>query len=168
MAASELLVDGFQRVRDTVHNVLGTAGEKDLTFRIDPEANTVAWLIWHLTRVQDDHIAGVAGTDQVWLAESWHERFGLPFEPAATGYGQSSAEVAAVRVPAELLAGYHDAVLARTTAYLRTVADEDLDRVVDPNWDPPVTLSVRLVSILSDDLQHAGQAAFITGCARRR
>jgi hypothetical protein len=35
--------------------------------------------------------------------------------------------------------------------------------VVDDSWDPPVTVSIRLVSILADDLQHAGQAAYARG-----
>jgi hypothetical protein len=39
---------------------------------------------------------------------------------------------------------------------------------VDDYWDPPVTLGVRLVSIISDDLQHVGQAAFIRGVIERR
>ncbi len=40
---------------------------------------------------------------------------------------------------------------------------EDLDRVVDKRWNPPVTLGVRLVSILNDDVQHVGQAAYVRG-----
>jgi hypothetical protein len=39
--------------------------------------------------------------------------------------------------------------------------------VVDEKWDPPVTLGVRLVSMASDALQHAGQAAFIKGSLSR-
>ena len=50
-----------------------------------------------------------------------------------------------------------------TVAYLATVTPEDLDRIVDERWDPPVTLGVRLVSVVSDDLQHAGQAAYVRG-----
>ena len=46
---------------------------------------------------------------------------------------------------------------------MRGLTDRDLDRVVDERWDPPVTLGVRLVSVISDDLQHAGQAALIRG-----
>ena len=102
VSATDLLIDGFERVRGVVHRVLEDASEEMLTFRIDPGANTAGWLVWHLTRVQDDHIADVAGGDQVWIAQGWHERFGLPFEPTATGYGQSDADVAAVRVPASL------------------------------------------------------------------
>ena len=117
MAAVDLLIDGFDRVRESVHSVLAGATDEELTVRLDPEANTIAWLTWHLTRVQDDHIAGVAGSEQVWTADGWHERFGLPFAPEAIGYGDSAADVAAVRASADLLTGYHDAVVRRTVDY---------------------------------------------------
>jgi hypothetical protein len=167
MDHADLLVDAFTRVRDIVHHVLHGLPDAHLTARLDPEANTVAWLIWHLTRVQDDHVAEVAGREQVWLAGDWQQRFGLPFEPAAIGYGQGPDEVAAVRAPAELLRGYHDAVYAETVEFVRTLSADDLDRIVDRRWDPPVTLGVRLVSVVSDDLQHAGQAAYVRGVLTR-
>ena len=130
----------------------------------DGQANSITWLIWHLTRIQDDHIADAAGTGQVWLDGGWAARFGLPLDPADTGYGHDDAAVAAVRVPSgELLTGYHDAVFEQTTRYVAGLADDDLDRVVDKRWDPPVTLGVRLVSVISDDLQHVGQAAYVRG-----
>jgi uncharacterized damage-inducible protein DinB len=166
---AELLVDGFSRVHGLVHRVVDGLPEDRLTARIDPDANSIAWLAWHLTRVQDDHVAGVAGTEQVWTSDGWAERFGLPFDPSAIGYGHSSAEVGQVRgVPAEDLAGYHDAVHAASVAFVQKLTDADLDRVVDTSWDPPVTLAVRLVSVISDDLQHVGQAAFVRGVLDRR
>jgi uncharacterized damage-inducible protein DinB len=141
----------------------------ELCYRADPSANTIAWLVWHLTRIQDDHVADVAGVEQVWTSAGWYERFDLPFGPEQTGFGQDADDVAAVRVEtAEPLLGYLDAVHARTMAYVRTLTEGDLDRVVDTSWDPPVTLGVRLVSVVSDDLQHAGQAAFVRGIAGRR
>jgi len=168
MNSSEILIDAFGRVPGIVHRTLDGITPETLTERLDPAANSIAWLVWHLTRVQDDHVADAAQTDQVWTTGGWFERFDLPFEPSATGYGQDSDDVAAVRVPAELLAGYHDAVHDRTAEYLRTLSAADLDRVVDTRWDPPVTLAVRLVSVISDDLQHVGQAAFVRGIAARR
>ena len=109
-------------------------------------------------------MADVAGTEQVWTADGWADRFGLPFLPTATGYGHGSGEVAAVQVKSgELLTGYHDAVYQRTLRYLPGLTDQDLDRVVDTSWDPPVTLGVRLISVISDDLQHVGQAAYLRG-----
>ncbi|MEV6392420.1 mycothiol transferase [Nocardia xishanensis] len=163
MTSAQLLTDGYERVREVVHEAVDGLGEDALTFRIDPGANTVAWLIWHLTRVQDDHLADVAGTEQVWTAQDWYGRFGLPLDESATGYGDGPDDVAVIRAPAELLTGYYDAVHDQTLAFVRDLSDEDLAKVVDVRWDPPVTLGVRLVSVISDDLQHAGQAAFLRG-----
>ncbi len=168
VTSAELLADGFDRIHGLVHSVVEGLDTEQLAARIDPAANTIGWLVWHLTRIQDDHVAGVAGTEQVWTADGWTERFGLPFDPADHGYGHDAEQVGLVRVAGELLTGYHDAVHRRTLDFVRTVTDADLPRVVDAAWDPPVTLSVRLVSVLSDGLQHAGQAAFVKGLFARR
>lgn len=165
---AELLIEAYGRIGQIVHRVVDGLDEDALAARVGPEANSIAWLVWHLTRVQDDHVAHVAGTEQIWTANGWAERFGLPFDSSATGYGQTSDDVGNVRgVSAELLAGYYDDVSAASSAYLRGLTDNDLDRVVDERWDPPVTLAVRLVSVISDDLQHAGQAAFVKGLPAR-
>jgi len=167
MDVGALLTDGFGRVREAVHEVLRGADDEVLTFRPDAEANTIAWLVWHLTRVQDDHVCEVAGYGQRWTEGEWASRFSLPFEEVDTGYGHSPRQVATVRASAELLKGYHDAVSEETLRYLRAIGPGDLDVVVDDRWDPPVTLGVRLVSVLTDDLQHAGQAAYLRGLAQR-
>lgn len=158
-----VLVDGFGRVGALVHGVLDGIDEETLTARLGPEANTVAWLVWHLARVEDAQVADLAGSEQVWTTQGFAERFGLPFAPGATGYGQSPDEVAQVRTGAALLGEYLDAVRGVTDAYLARLQDGDLARVVDERWDPPVTVGVRLVSILGDVLEHAGQAAFVRG-----
>jgi uncharacterized damage-inducible protein DinB len=167
--SAELLADAFGRVHGTVHRVLDGLSEEQLTARLEPRANSIGWLVWHLTRVQDDHVADVAGTEQVWTAHRWAERFGLPYDADAIGYGQSSAEVGEFGgVSAEQLAAYYDDVHAASVEFVRGLSDSDLDRVVDTSWDPPVTLAVRLVSVISDDLQHVGQAAFVRGILERR
>ena len=169
MNTGDLLADGFGRIRDQVHAVVDAMTAEQLAYRVDAEANSIGWLVWHLTRVQDDHIADVAGSDQVWLADGWQQRFGLSLDPLATGYAHTPDEVAAVRVEShELLTGYHDATYQATIDYVRGLTDDDLDRVIDTSWDPPVTLGVRLVSVLSDDIQHVGQAAFVRGVIDRR
>jgi len=167
--AIDLLVDAFGRAQSDVTRALDGLTAEELNWRPDAEANPVAWLVWHLTRVQDDHVADLAGTEQAYTADGWARRFDLPLDDASIGYGHTSEQVAAVRVddPA-LLTGYHDAVYERTIAYLRTLSGEDLDEVIDDAWDPPVTRGVRLVSVVDDDIQHAGQAAYLAGLARRR
>jgi uncharacterized damage-inducible protein DinB len=169
MSSADVLIDAFGRIRETVHEAVDGLRPDDLAYRVDEGANTVGWLVWHLTRVQDDHIAEVAGLEQVWTRAGWVDRFDLPFDRLATGYGDKADDVAALRVSSgELLTGYHDAVYEQTIDYVRGLSDDDLPRIVDDRWDPPVTLSVRLVSVISDDLQHAGQAAFLRGLLLRR
>jgi Protein of unknown function (DUF664) len=168
MTSAELLADAFGRVRDVVHRVVDGLTPDQLTQRVDDRSNTIAWLVWHLTRIQDDHVAAVADVEQVWTARGWAQRCKLPFDPHATGYGQSADEVGSVRLTSELLCGYHDDVHAATARFVAGVTDADLDDVVDRSWDPPVTLGVRLVSVISDSLQHAGQAAFVRGVLERR
>lgn len=169
MDSRDLLLTAYSDVERDVRAALDGIDPALLTERLDPQANTIGWLVWHLIRVQDDHVAEVAGTEQAWTAAGWADRFGLPFEPAATGYGFSSEQVAATRVTdPDLLLGYLADVHRRTADFLRTLGDADLDRVVDRRWDPPVTLGVRLLSVIGDDLQHAGQAALLRGLLERR
>jgi Protein of unknown function (DUF664) len=169
MTSAELLADAFSRIREVVHRAVDGLTAERLAFRVDAGANSIAWLVWHLTRIQDDHVAEAAQAEQVWISGGWAERFGLPFDPRDTGYGHGADEVAAVRVESgELLVGYYDAVHTQTIRYVERLGDADLDRIVDRSWDPPVTLGVRLVSVIADDLQHAGQAAFVRGLLERR
>jgi uncharacterized damage-inducible protein DinB len=168
MTSADLLVDAFGRIRQVVHRVVDPLTPEQLAIRVDAEANSIAWLVWHLTRIQDDHVADAAQAEQVWTSRGWVERFGLPFDPLATGYGHRADEVAAVQVESgELLVGYHDEVHQQTIRFVERLGDGDLDRIVDTSWDPPVSLGVRLVSVVADDLQHAGQAAFVRGVLER-
>ncbi|MBO0747007.1 MAG: DUF664 domain-containing protein [Acidimicrobiaceae bacterium] len=169
MDTAGLLQDAYGRIHEIVHHALADLNADQLAYRPDPDANSIAWLVWHLTRVQDDHVADVAGTEQVWTSAGFCDRFGLPFAASDTGYGHRSNEVAAVAVDdPRLLVEYHDAVYDRTCSYLAKLTDADLDRIVDERWDPPVSLGVRLVSVISDNLQHAGQAAYVRGMNQRR
>jgi len=165
MTSAELLTDAFGRIAEVVHEAVEGLTASQLATRLDQDANSIAWLCWHLARVQDDHLVGAFGAEQVW--PGFTDRFGLPFGPDAIGYGHDSSQVALVQVSGDLLTGYQDAVHEQTVALVSGLIDADLSRVVDEGWDPPVTLGVRLVSVINDDLQHAGQAAFIRGVLLR-
>ena len=165
--SAELVGDTFSRVRETVGSVLDQTPEHRLADPPAPGANTVAWLVWHLTRILDDHTARAFGREQQWTSAGWYDRFALPFEPDDHGYGHSWDDVLAVQVDATDLRGYHDAVQDAVATMLEGVGDDELDRVVDDSWDPPVTLAVRLVSVVNDITQHAGQAAYAAGIIAR-
>jgi len=168
MTNAELLTDGYGRINELVERALRDATPDALAYRPDPDANSVAWLTWHLTRIQDSHLAEVMNGEQLWNSAGWADRFGLDLEATSTGYGHTSEQVGLLgSVSRDLLGAYHDDVHARTLGFLDGLSEDDLDRVVDTRWDPPVTLGVRLISVLSDNLQHAGQALFVRGIFNR-
>jgi hypothetical protein len=162
-----VLIDAFGRVRTSLHDLLGGLDKRILTERPAEGANPIGWITWHLTRVQDDHISVLADQKQVWFTQGWSERFNLPFDVVATGYGHMPAETASVAVSGELLLDYHDAVSSSTREYLRAIGPHDLDRVIDDTWEPPITLGARLVSVLEDNMQHVGQVSYVRGLLER-
>jgi uncharacterized damage-inducible protein DinB len=167
MRSRDLLLYSYEQIQENLRAALSGLAPEQLEHRPAPDANSIAWLAWHLARGQDVQVAAVAGHEQVWTAEGWADRCDLPFPPSANGYGFTSEQVAQVRgLTADQLLDYAAAVHARTAEFLAGLTDDDLDRVVDEHWDPPVTLGVRLISILSDDLQHVGQAAYVRGLLR--
>ncbi|SDB86561.1 Protein of unknown function [Raineyella antarctica] len=164
MTWNELLIDAVNRSQEACHKVLGGLTADQANERPRPGTNSITWLVWHIARQQDTQIAPLGGTPQVWTAQGWVEKFGLGLPPKSMGYGHTPDDVAKVVVDdTSLLTGYLDAAVAATKAYIASVADDRLDEVVDTRWDPPVTLGVRLVSIIDDAAQHAGQAAYVRG-----
>jgi DinB superfamily len=157
-----LVTDLFDRTHESWHDLLGKLDADRLVHRPGPDANSPGWIAWHALRVQDDHLAALADRPQVWH-EGWSDRLDLPYDTDATGYGQSSAEVAAFRCDPALLLGYADAVHERTLEIVAALADDDLERIVDERWDPPVMLGVRLVSVVNDVTQHVGQVGYALG-----
>jgi len=167
MRANEVLLDMYERVQGTVHAAVKDLDNAQLAQRPDASANSIAWLAWHTARVMDAQIADAAEQKPVW-DDGWRDKFDLPLDPNDTGYGHNSEQVAAVRASAKLLSGYYDAVWEQTRTYLQSLDDAALDTVIDTNWNPPVTLGVRLVSIAADCLQHAGQANYVRGMVLRK
>ncbi|MFG3691558.1 DinB family protein [Micromonospora sp. NPDC047740] len=168
MDVNDLLTEAYDRLPDLVAAAVDGLSPEQLCQPPAPGANTVGWLVWHLTRIQDHGVADLLGEEQIWVTGDWARSFGLTADPDDTGFGYGPEQVATVRPEnGQVLLDYHVAVVDRTRRYLRGVRPADLDRVVDLNWDPPVTLGVRLVSLLDDDLQHAGQAAYVRGLVER-
>jgi hypothetical protein len=169
-AAREILRDSFNRLIEHVDALTDGLSDEVSFFRpatvSGQQANSIAWLIWHSARIQDAQLADIAGVEQVWFRGGWVDRFALDLPRDAHGYGHTADEVGKVRAPGNLLASYYHAVHRMTLEYVAGVTDEELARIVDENWNPPVTASVRLVSIIDDCAQHLGQAAYIRGIAR--
>jgi hypothetical protein len=168
MDCRDVLIDAYTRIRDLVHIAADDLSGSGLAYRPEPGANSIAWLVWHLTRIQDDHLSELAGREQAWVADGWAERLGMAPDPAENGQGHTPEQVGAIRPEGpEDLVGYHDAVHDRSLEYLRGVDGDELGRIIDESYDPPVSVGVRLVSVISDNIQHAGQARYLRGIVDR-
>ena len=169
MDCKDLVIDGLARVEEDLRRALEGLSAEQLAFRPAEHSNSIAWLAWHLTRVEDDHVSELAGRPQAWIEEKWHERFGRRADSNDTGFGYSPEQVARIRPEsAQVLVDYYAAVHRRSLEYLETVTCEAMDRVIDTRWDPPVTVGVRLVSVVNDCTQHVGQLAYVRGLLENR
>ena len=166
MESRDLLKDAYSHINRIVHQAVDGLSEEQLCYRPEDGSNSIAWLVWHLTRIQDSHLAPVTQLTESWLAEGWSEKFEMP-DDETVGQGDGPAEVAAMRPGVELLLGYHDRVVERTLGYLDEVDADELERIVDTNYDPHVKAGVRLVSVIQDNMQHAGQARYLRGMIER-
>lgn len=168
MDVNDLLLDGYGRLPDLVRSAVEGLSPEDLRWAPGELANPIGWLVWHLTRVQDSHLSELTGDRQVYLSGNWAEQFGLEPDPEDTGYDHTIEQVGTVRAKnAAALVTYYDAVHEKSVTFLRGLTTTDLDRIVDERFDPPVTLGVRLISVLDDDLEHVGQAAYVRGLLGR-
>jgi hypothetical protein len=164
MDIAPLLIELYDRIPPLVAEAIEGLNPGQLIWRPGPDANTIGWLAWHIGRVQDAQIAAITGRAQMWEGGTWARQVGLDPDPTNTGYGHTSAQAASIKPEgSSVLVGYLDAVHSATIAFLETQMADDLDQIVDPRRDPPVTLGVRLVSITEDCLQHVGQAAYVRG-----
>lgn len=164
MDVAAVLLELYGRIPPLLRAAVDGLDAEQLTRPPAPGANTVGWLTWHLTRVQDHHIADAFETAQLWADGPWADRFGLAPDPTDTGYGHSYDEMLAVRPDGcEAVVDYFTAVDERTRSVLAGLVPSQLERIVDRDWDPPVTLGVRLISVADDGLQHVGQAAYARG-----
>jgi hypothetical protein len=168
LQSRDLLRDAFTRLRELVHMSATGLGQPGLTYRPEPGANSIAWLIWHLTRIKDDHVSEVAGLEQAWVTDGWAAKFWMEPVPKNGGRGHGPEQLAAISPGGpDLLIAYHDAVSDRTFAYLKTVDENELDRIIDRSYDPPVSVGVRLVILISDNIQHVGRARYLRGIVGR-
>jgi len=164
MNAKEVLVETYGRVPPLVREAVEGLTPDQLLHRPTADANPIAWLVWHMGRLHDMQMSELLERDQLWVTDGWAARFGLEPDPSNMGYGHTSADVAAVQPESpDVLLDYFAAAQRLTDEVLASVQEDELERIIDRSFDPPVTLGVRLVSIADDCLQHCGQAAYVRG-----
>ena len=168
MTKADVLVDQFERIRDAVYPAVNALSFEELAYRPDEQSNSISWLVWHLTRVQDQTVSALMGEEPVWTADGWFDRFALALDPSDTGFGHDPATVGTVTSAATPLLDYFEDVHQRTVGWLSSLDDTALSKVLDDTGHPPVTVESKLNAVIADDLQHVGQAAYVRGLVQRR
>lgn len=163
MNVANLLTDAISRPTAAITRALEGLSAEQLNAHPAGHDNSIAWLVWHIGReidVQVEHLGG----QEVWKNQGFRERFNLGEIGDSVGYGHSSEEARSLVIEdKELLVEYVKATEAAYVDYVSSLSPEDLDEVVDTRWDPPVTRGARLVSMIDDAAQHAGQVAYAAG-----
>lgn len=168
MSKADVLVDQFERIRDALYPAVNALSFEELAYRPDDQSNSISWLVWHLTRLQDQVVSSLSGQEPVWTADGWFDQFALPLDPEDTGVGHDAATVGMVTSAAGPLLDYFEDVHQRTVGWLRALDDAALSKVLDDTRDPPVTVEGRLNGVIVDNLEHIGQAAYVRGLVQRR
>ena len=140
-----------------------TAGltDEQLSYQPTAETNSIAWLVWHLSRWRDAISATICGEPQVWVCEGWAARYGMPGE--RTGMGDTPAQVTAFRVERAVLFGYVDTAHRVTVERVATLTPTQLVQPIVSHTGEKRPAWRALAGVCSDSAQHSGQIAYLRG-----
>lgn len=166
MKWQQLIAEIYNEISRELERALDGLTMDDLNQQPRPDCNSIGWLAWHLTRCQDVANADLIGEEQLWLKEKWHAMFGRAADPTDIGYGHSSEDALNFRAPDSItLLKYHRRVLEKTLHYINLeLTENDLEREFQKPTFPGINTVRRMfVGVISDNLQHVGQIAYIRG-----
>ena len=162
MEFQQLLVWVFKRVSEVLEKALEGLTKDELRYMPTTDCNSIGWLTWHLTRAQDSIISRFMEKEQLWISDKWYSKFNRSADSTDSGVGHSSEEVSNFQSPdTKTLLDYHHAVLKQTDEYINRLSTSELEREVD-NLSRP-TVGLNLAALISDNLQHVGQIAYLRG-----
>jgi hypothetical protein len=166
MRWQQFIVDLFEWIANDVETVLKGLSVDDINKQPKPDANSIGWLCWHLTRSEDRAVIDLMGQQQLWIKDKWHARFNRAPDPTETGVHHTTEQAASFVAPdAQTLIDYHRAVLEQTKQYVLSMLTEDeFDRTFDkPTYPEVATVRRRLLGIIKESFEHVGQAAYVRG-----
>jgi len=166
MEWQQLIIDFFVRISQELERVVDGLTVDELNQRPHPDCNSIGWLCWHLTRSHDRNLSELVKKQQLWIRDEWHVRFNRDPDPTDTGFSHNPEEVMAFKSPdGKTILEYHNAVLELANQYMNNnLSETDLKRrVKSPTLRNVATVRGRLLGIISEGLQHVGQAAYVRG-----
>ena len=168
VGVNQVIVGLLERATNQIKLATDGATDEQLYYRPTSNANSIAWLVWHLSRLQDLISSSLSGEAEVWHTDRWVEQFALaPDLPnEATGWGDSAEQVAAFRVERGTLFGYMEAAHRVAKERVARLTPAQLEQTVA--WGTAETPLLGpawrvLITLLNDSIQHAGQINYIRG-----
>jgi uncharacterized damage-inducible protein DinB len=152
--------------KDLLENLLGLSAA-ELGFRPARHANSIGFIVWHMTRVEDGWIQrAIQRKPHLWVADGWAARFEMPAEMRDMGFGYTVQQLDAFKIPPlELLLGYSHAVREATMAYVSGWDPASPTEVRAP-WGGMVAVAEVLAQLVWELNQHSGQVAYLRGLQR--
>jgi len=135
--------------------------DEQLYYQPTPESNSIAWLVWHLSRWRDYISATISGEPQIWVSAGWAQRYGMP--DTRTGMGDTPAQMTAFRVARAVLFGYVDAAHQRTVERVAALTPTQLQQPIASHTGERRPAWRALVGMCGDSAQHTGQIAYLRG-----
>ncbi len=165
MQAQDVFRWSLNRSNEYLTAALEGLTQPEFCWKPDPESNCAAFIMWHMTRVEDFFVNRVIqrGTE-VYEAQGFREKMGLPAKD--TGNSYTLEKILAWPVPKlEDMRAYNNAVRKTTFALLDTIAPAKLDEVLNPERSKE-SVGEMLSRITTEAAHHTGQIAYLRGMQR--
>jgi len=165
LKAVDLIKMSLEENRDYIARAIKDLSPDELAWRPKPHSNNIAFLLWHLARVEDLWINRlILGGKSMYETDGWYKKFKTPAQDSGFGYDQ--AKLAAWPVPTpELLQSYTAAVREKTLAFLKTTDEKKLDEPKDFILNK-ATVGWALSHLISEIGEHSGQIGYLRGVMR--
>ncbi len=162
MKATELITLSLKENEEYVNDAIKKLSQDELAWRTKPHSNSIAFLMWHLARVEDLWINRILkGGKEIYEAEGWYKKYKTEIQDNGAFFDE--AKLKAWPVPTlKLLKEYAAAVRQTTLAYLKTLNEKDLDEPRDFTWMKG-TNGTALSHLISEIGEHSGQIGYIKG-----
>ena len=166
MAATDVIKTALERNWGIVDRALDGLDDATLARQPTEQCNSIAWLLWHMSRVVDAFInTRLQSKPELWVQDAWRQKVGGGGDPGDFGIGWNAEQLAAWTAPSrETLLGYYEAMKANARQYLSSLTEADLEgTVVTPPAAEPRPVSDLLGILVLDNVQHGGQIAYLRG-----
>jgi uncharacterized damage-inducible protein DinB len=162
MKPIELIVKSLEESRQYVADAIKGLSQDDIAWRPKTHSNSIAFLLWHVARVEDLWINRILlGEKEVYELEGWHKKFNTPAQDS--GFGYDVAKLKSWPVPKlALLKEYAAVVREKTLAYLKSVNEKKLDEPKDFGWSKG-NVGSALSHLITEVAEHSGQIGYLRG-----